>query len=64
MWDIKHKPEIKRKNRGETEVYPIKHQTNIFQELIIKIQWAEIIGNVEISIELLIMLKVPSASSR
>lgn len=45
MEDVKHKPEIKRKNRGETEVCPIKHQTNMFQELIMKIQWVEVLGN-------------------
>lgn len=45
MEDVKHKPEIKIKTRGETEVFPIKHPTNMFQELIIKIQWVEVLGN-------------------
>lgn len=30
---------------GETEMCPIKHQINMFQELIIKIQWVEVLGN-------------------
>lgn len=63
MEDVKHKREIKRKNGCETEMSPIKHQTNMFQELIIKIQWLEVLGNTKI-FQLLNILKVLSASSR
>lgn len=65
MEDVKHKPEIKRKNRGEAEVCPIKHQTKMFQELIIKIQLLEVLRNTkEISLQLSNILKVLDASSR